>query len=166
MLEFRKLDNGFNHLELFILSSSWVPLNLIGSAKIEWLKLSSAWRVWNAFSDFLNYYNHCRYIQLHWSATELKLLGAQPNFWVHRAPVHPLISSPGDSDSLFPISCICVCLLPPSPSLVTSSQNLILNCQNVCTQEASCDNVITLRHPLTWNLPLLVSFVPSRNIIM
>ena len=95
----------FNPLELFILSSSWAPLNLIGSAKIEWLKLSSAWRVWNAFSDFLNYYYHCRYSQLHWSATELKLLGArrapsfwnlgaQPNFWVHRAPVHPLISSP------------------------------------------------------------------------
>ena len=36
----------FNPLELFILSSSWVPLNLIGSAKIEWLKLSSAWGSW------------------------------------------------------------------------------------------------------------------------
>ena len=53
-VEYGKLDNGFNPLELFILSSSRAPLNLIGSAKIEWLKLSSAWRVWNAFSDFLN----------------------------------------------------------------------------------------------------------------
>ena len=29
-----------------------------------------------------------------------------------------------------------------------------------------CDNVITFRHSVIWNLPLLVSFVPSRNMIM
>ena len=65
----------------------------------------------------------------------------------HAIWLTPVAFQTWHGDSLFAISCSCVCLLPP-PLFSHLITNPILNCQNVCTQEASCDNVITLRHPI------------------